>query len=614
MLLRNKTVKPMLLWRVFYITLLLWTVAKTIHNCTELENTQYQPNQIAYCSEKVFGLNTNLRSHCSLPTNAAPTLWCIIKKQSQKPGLKCQSTDKHTLCLAIFTLLLSGDVELNPGPIGNSIYPCPFCEINVEYGMKALQCDNCEMWYHKTCVSICTENYENLENNSKTYLCCRCNHPNYISDISSRSIPTENSFEPLMNATNSDSLDGGITFAPKMHSSPKTNLNRQTHFNNRSPDSKDSQHETDKDTTFESTDCSNDSDTNGDLPPKGQLYRTAVINANSLEPKIADIEYLVDTTHADQFMITETKLNEEKFDSIKNKLISLGYTPYRDDCKGNEKGVMIMIKNEYKHTEVNLNDETNENIFQKNQGIVKWIEVTLVDNLKMFVGVFYREPGNEKKSIEQLWCLVKSLENIMKCKRDNDIIMIGGDFNCGDIDWDNNLIKTSSNQRNVDELLLQILDNHDLTQHQTEPTRLGRTLDLFCTNRPQIVKHMITIPGISDHDIPIIDCEIKPSYNKKEPRLVFDYKRADFEKMKELVVKFREKYFKVCKERNTRTNWKAFKTFIVKMMNKYIPMKKISVRKNLAWLNRTIKRMIKKKQRFYNRAKRTHKKKTLGQV
>ena len=176
----------MLLWRVFYITLLLWTVAKTIHNCTELENTQYQPNQIAYCSEKVFGLNTNLRSHCSLPTNAAPTLWCIIKKQSQKPGLKCQSTDKHTLCLAIFTLLLSGDVELNPGPIGNSIYPCPFCEINVEYGMKALQCDNCEMWYHKTCVSICTENYENLENNSKTYLCCRCNHPNYISDISSR--------------------------------------------------------------------------------------------------------------------------------------------------------------------------------------------------------------------------------------------------------------------------------------------------------------------------------------------------------------------------------------------------------------------------------------------
>ena len=342
----TKIRKPTLIWRIFFTSILMWTIGKTALSLIHTKNQRHE-YQSQYQLKKLIGPSFTYHTNLTLTINGASTIWSIVKHCNKKPSLINSNTKKHATCLAMFTLLLSGDVELNPGPTEKSIYPCPFCELNVEYGMKALQCDECDMWYHKTCVSICTNDYEMLENNSKTYLCCRCDHPNYISNISSREIHTENRFEPLTNLANPGNMDcEAIFFSPKIHSSPKRRRRQQKNLVI-SIDSEDSRSYTNTDTTEDSsyTSSNNSSDTNDNgLPPKGHLFRTAVVNANGLETKIADLEHLVMTTKADQFIITETKLNEEKFDAIKNKLISLGYTPYREDCKGNEKGVMIMIK------------------------------------------------------------------------------------------------------------------------------------------------------------------------------------------------------------------------------------------------------------------------------
>ncbi len=40
-----------------------------------------------------------------------------------------------------------------------------------------------------------------------------------------------------------------------------------------------------------------------------------------------------------------------------------------------------------------------------------------------------------------------------------------------------------------------------------EPPRQDRILDQFLTNRPDIVENMHTLSGISDYDIPIVDCD-----------------------------------------------------------------------------------------------------------
>ena len=43
---------------------------------------------------------------------------------------------------------------------------------------------------------------------------------------------------------------------------------------------------------------------------------------------------------------------------------------------------------------------------------------------------------------------------------------------------------------------------------QREPTRGQNILDLFCCNKPSLVKACISIPDICDHSIVLADCDL----------------------------------------------------------------------------------------------------------
>ena len=65
----------------------------------------------------------------------------------------------HT-CLVRFSLLLSGDIELNPGPIKN---PCTICQGNVS--IRGLFCKSFSIGCHKKCSTIA---------HHKNYICLQC--------------------------------------------------------------------------------------------------------------------------------------------------------------------------------------------------------------------------------------------------------------------------------------------------------------------------------------------------------------------------------------------------------------------------------------------------------
>ncbi len=523
---------------------------------------------------------------------AAISSWSIKNTRLKQNPTSTRSKNKLTSHLLLL-LLLSGDIELNPGP--DSIYPCAYCELKVDYGMKAIQCDHCSMWYHKTCITMCTEDYENLENNSLSFLCYRCNHPNYVTNSFSQEISTENWYDPLANVPNDITSEHDIeTFNPRIYSSPKGTKKQRLNptLNDQTTDS----------------DESNDSSQNNELPPKDKQWRSAVVNANSIKGKLGELEYLIHNTDVDQIIMTETKLDKD-IHKVDNKLKELGYKPYRDDRSLNSGGVMIAIKECYDHSEISFEDLNTDNInTEDTPGVLKWIEVSLKNKSKMYVAAFYRQPDG---NLAQLKMLERSLNYIRQKTKNNSnsIIMIGGDFNCGFIDWETNTILPRPDHRAPHEKLLEMVADHDMTQHQIEPTRLGRTLDLFLTNKPGIVQSMHTLPGISDHDIPVADCDIKPSHNKKQPRKIYKYKKANWDQMRKDALDFHEEYLKECEERSVNANWKDFTKFVFKMMDLNIPCTTTNIRKNLPWLNNSLKRMIKKKQRLYNKAKRTHKKK-----
>ena len=239
-------------------------------------------------------------------------------------------------------------------------------------------------------------------------------------------------------------------------------------------------------------------------------------------------------------------------------------------------------------------------------GEIIWAEIQLQSRKKMYAGAFYRPPDH---TAEQLEALDQSLNIIMEKTRNNpdSTIIMGGDFNAKDINWDTMQINNKSDKPTMHNRLLEILEEHHLVQHQLEPTRENNILDLFCTNKPGIVKNMHTIPGISDHDIPLADCDIKPRYTKKPPRKVYNYKKADWDMLREEAKSFTADFLTDHRDRSVEENWSNFKKHIETTMDKHIPSKLTSTRHNLPWVNSRVRRMINKKQRLYNKAKKSHK-------
>ena len=88
-------------------------------------------------------------------------------------------------------------------------------------------------------------------------------------------------------------------------------------------------------------------------------------------------------------------------------------------------------------------------------------------------------------------------------------VMLGGDFNAANIDWDTGIVPDSTDDRLMKEKLVTVLAEAGLTQMQRDPTRGQNLLDLFCCNKPSLVKSCISIPGISDHSIVLADCNLK---------------------------------------------------------------------------------------------------------
>ena len=69
-------------------------------------------------------------------------------------NLNCRSTP-YQVNLVVVMLLLSGDVQLNPGPPTRTPkYICGVCSKNVNSSHKAMECEDCLTWYHINCVNM----------------------------------------------------------------------------------------------------------------------------------------------------------------------------------------------------------------------------------------------------------------------------------------------------------------------------------------------------------------------------------------------------------------------------------------------------------------------------
>ena len=106
--------------------------------------------------------------------------------------------------------------------------------------------------------------------------------------------------------------------------------------------------------------------------------------------------------------------------------------------------------------------------------------------------------------------LDKSLSQLMQMTKNypRATDVLGGDFNAGEINWDTCTVSETT-KRLVCEKTLDTFSNYSIMQLQRNPTKKGALLDLIGTNKSGLVKSVNTIPGISDHDIIVLDADLK---------------------------------------------------------------------------------------------------------
>ena len=270
------------------------------------------------------------------------------------PESKLQNT---TVLLLI--MVQAGDIELNPGPKQSSVFPCGLCQIPVTWSNEGVCCDCCSVLHHKSCIELCTADYELLQRSNVQWMCCKCDSLN-VSSFTYHSYEIDNVsyYEPL---TTTESFQDSFMsqFSPLKTSSPKVTQNRNSVSEDIPRYTKPNNLESSKTDSRISNNSKkkNESSPFLHIPPKRNL-RILTVNCRSIRDKISEFKATLNYTKPDIVIGTESWLkgikpgqNPSK-DAIKSsEIFPENYTSFRNDRGTLGGGVFILVQNNIIATE-----------------------------------------------------------------------------------------------------------------------------------------------------------------------------------------------------------------------------------------------------------------------
>ena len=316
---------------------------------------------------------------------------------------------------------------------------------------------------------------------------------------------------------------------------------------------------------------------------KNQKVSLRVLNVNFqiIKNKKEELGALIDSSAPDVILGTETWLNSSVFSS---EIFPMGYSIVRQDSDDGYGGVLIAVKN----------DITFEHLLSAPECESVFIKVPLQRNKSLILGSLYRAPSTGGDYMEKLCNVIKSIT----LQHKNSIFWIGGDLNLPDIDW--NTLSSSGNHvpASVSHCFLDMLQDCNLQQMVTFPTRCDNILDLFITNRPALVSRCCPLPGIGDHDIVLVDSSLFVPKKKPVSRKIHLWKRADTVAMRKACSTFQESFLTSFNSSSSVNDmWLSIKTNLSHLLDMYVPSKMTSTRYSQPWVNTDVKKVIKEKEK-----------------
>ena len=205
--------------------------------------------------------------------------------------------------------------------------------------------------------------------------------------------------------------------------------------------------------------------------------------------------------------------------------------------------------------------------------------------------------------------LANSISKIMnKHGKNYPNIVIGGDYNFPDVDWEN---WTTTNPRTAatHNKFLNFLLENSLSQLQTKVTRpiSNSVLDLVATTCPQLISNVEVVPGISDHDIVLFDINMNPKVQRKPPHKIYNFNRADLDTLKACTEEFCKDFLESNPlNKSVDSNWSSIRDNLQSLMDSHVPSKMKSGKRNLPWITNSIKRQMRKRDRLFRLARKSN--------
>jgi ribonuclease P/MRP protein subunit RPP40 len=333
------------------------------------------------------------------------------------------------------------------------------------------------------------------------------------------------------------------------------------------------------------------------LKTKDKIDRLCIIytNADNLLNKITELKLTILSLQTEPHIIaiTEIKPKNLRTPLLKSEFNINGYELHiRDLNNKTERGVLIYTKVGLATSGLELSIDFTEGIFLK---------IELDDDKRLIFGNLYRSPSSKTENNIKINDAITSI-----ARNTQDPVLIVGDFNYGEIDW--NLIQVPDDSTHCNEqLFIKTLRKIFLIQHVTNPTRqrgsdTPHTLDLVITNDQFIsdITHLSPL-GKSDHCLLSFTC-LLGSGIKINPEK-FNLHKGEYEELRKYINSNWDPNFACMKDVNEMYGY--LKKKIVDGMELFIP--KYSSRiggkgtKTLYPFNKDIEELIHKKHRKWTR-------------
>lgn len=290
-------------------------------------------------------------------------------------------------------------------------------------------------------------------------------------------------------------------------------------------------------------------------------------------------------------MITEV-LPKVKLYPLKESDIAIqGYQIFSN------RGVALYLSNQFRAKRIDYSSK--ESSFE-----CLFVEIKVNEKDNLVCGVVYRSPSKDNhESLRRL------ISNITR-DRQHDQILIIGDFNYPDINWESHLSNT--NEEHPASQFLKLTDDCFLTQHVNKSTRhrhnqTSNCLDLIFTNDENSVQKLLYNDplGSSDHltlELQyIVEIEESHNYGDKSERFSYDY--GDYAKLRNIlkVIEWEKEF----KGMSTEAMMNYFEAKLSDSIEQCISKRKINPWKNKEkqpiWLNNHAMRALKRKHNAYKR-------------